>query len=125
VGALNALYEKYKGRVEFLLVYIREAHPTDGRQAPRNVKEGVLLPSVKTAGQKEEHATACVRKLNIKFPALIDGMDNQAEQAYTAYPDRLYLVGKYGRIAFKGQPGPRGFRPAELEAAIRKELGHR
>ena len=23
--------EKYKGKVEFLLVYIREAHPTDGR----------------------------------------------------------------------------------------------
>jgi len=118
VGALNALHDKYKDRVEFLLVYIREAHSTDGWQAPRNEKEGVLLESAKSIEQKEEHATACTRNLDIRFTTLIDAMDNNVESAYTAWPDRLYLVGKNGRIAWKSAPGPQGFRPPELEAAI-------
>nr|MCU0246815.1 hypothetical protein [Bryobacter sp.] len=82
MGALNALYEKYKERVEFLLVYIREAHATDGWQLPANLRDNVLLPEAKTAEQKEEHATACARTLGIKFTTLIDGMDYAVEKAY-------------------------------------------
>lgn len=119
---MNALAEKYKGRAEFLLVYIREAHPTDGWQVKINEREGVLLPTAKNAEEKEDHASACVTKLDIRFTTLVDGMDNKVEEAYAGWPDRLYLVGKDGRIAWKGDVGPRGFRPPELEAAIRKEL---
>ncbi len=119
------MYEKYKDRVEFLLVYVREAHPTDGWQVPANERAGVLLPAAKSIEQKEEHATACVRKLNIRFTTLIDGMDNKVELDYSGWPDRLYLVAKDGRIAYKGGPGPGGFHPNELEAAIGAELGRR
>lgn len=117
------MYERYKGQVEFLLVYIREAHATDEWQVPANVREGVLLESAKDIGQKVEHAASCTRKLDIRFPTLIDGMDNKVESDYSGWPDRLYLVGEDGHIAYKGAPGPGGFRPAELEAAIRKALG--
>ena len=120
---MNALFEKYGKEVEFLLVYIREAHSTDGWQLPANERDGVLLESAKSMDQKEDHATSCVRKLNIKFTTLVDNMDNLVETNYAGWPDRLYLVGRDGRIAFKGAPGPGGFRPPELEAAIRKELG--
>jgi hypothetical protein len=109
--------------VEFLLVYVREAHPTDGWQLPRNEREGALLPQARSADEKDSHATACVRKLHIEFPTLVDNMDNRVELEYSGWPDRMYLVGKDGRIAWKGRPGPAGFRPPELEAAILKELG--
>ena len=62
-------------------------------------------------------------KLDLDIPTLIDGMDNAVGAAYAAWPDRLYLVGRNGRIAYKGGPGPMGFKPQELEQAIRKELG--
>ena len=104
-------------------MYVREAHPTDGRQAPPNVRDGVLLPLARNEEEKDEHATSCVRKLNIGFPTVVDNMDNAVELDYAAWPDRLYLVGRDGRIAFKGAPGPGGFRPPELEAAIQRELG--
>jgi hypothetical protein len=106
-----------------MLVYVREAHPIDGQQAPANVRDGVLLPLAKDEAQKDEHATSCVRKLNIEFPTVVDNMDNAVELNYAAWPDRLYLVARDGRIAFKGAPGPGGFRPPELEAAIERELG--
>ena len=58
------------------------------------------------------------------MPCLIDDMDDSTMTAYNALPDRLYLIGKDGRIAFKGGRGPFGFRPSELETAIEKELAH-
>jgi hypothetical protein len=114
--------EKYRGKVEFLLVYIREAHPIDGRQTPKNVRDGVLLSAAKDFGEKEGYASSCVRKLGIKFATVVDNMDAKVELNYMGWPDRLYLVGKDGRIAWKGGPGPQGFQPPMLEAAIQKEL---
>jgi len=119
------MYEKYKGQVEFLLVYIREAHPTDGWQLPINEKQGVLLPQAKNLEEKEEHATSCVRKLGINFTTVVDNMDNRVELDYAGWPDRLYVVGKNGKIVMKSGPGPQGFHPTELEAAIQKELRSR
>ena len=115
--------EKYKDKVEFLLVYIREAHPTDGWQSPANKRDGIEIASAKTFDEKAAHATSCVRNLGIKFTTVVDNMDAKVELDYAGWPDRFYLVGGDGRIAWKGAPGPPGFKPAELEAAIRKELG--
>jgi type I thyroxine 5'-deiodinase len=122
VGDINGMHDRYKDKVEFLLVYIREAHPTDGRQVPANQRENVLYAEPKSDEERHEVAGVCIRKLDIHMPALIDNLKNTTEAAYAGWPDRLYLVDRGGRIAYKGQPGPAGFRPAELEAAIRTVL---
>lgn len=45
-------------------------------------------------------------------------MENSTDLAYSALPDRLYLIGADGTIVFRSGPGPMGFKPDELEAAI-------
>lgn len=117
--------KRYEGQVPFFLVYVREAHPVDGRQAPRNVRQGILVESAKTLADREATAEICIRKLDIRFPTLVDRMDNQVELAYAGWPDRLYLIGTDGRVVYKSAPGPAGFRPAELEAAIRRTIAAR
>ena len=67
-------------------------------------------------------ANTCVNDLNISIPCLLDDMENSTAVAYKGYPDRLYVVGKDGRIAFHGGPGPMGFKPGEMEKALRAEL---
>jgi len=114
------LYEQYGGQVQFYVVYILEAHPTDVWQMESNVKENVLFASPKNEEEREYVAGACVRKLGIKFPAVIDGFDNTTEKAYTGWPDRLYLIGSDGKVLYKSKPGPFGFKPEQLEAAIKK-----
>ena len=83
-----------------------------------NVKDGVVFVSPKGYEQRESIAGTCVRKLGIKFPAVVDTFDDQTEKAYTGWPDRIYLVGTDGQIKFKSKPGPFGFKPDELKAAL-------
>lgn len=104
----------------FCAVYIVEAHPTDIWQMKSNIKDNVLFANPKTDEERALVAGACVRKLGIKFPAVIDGIDNRTEVAYTGWPDRLYLIDRDGKVAFKSRPGPFGFKPDQLEAAIKK-----
>ena len=83
-----------------------------------NVRDNVLFSSPKDEMERAYVAGACVRKLGIKFPAMIDGFENQAESAFTGWPDRLYLIGRGGRVLYKSKPGPFGFHPKELAEAI-------
>lgn len=60
----------------------------------------------------------CAGRLEMHMPMVVDGPDNAVASAYGGWPDRLYLVGRDGRIAYQGGEGPFGFRPADLERAI-------
>jgi hypothetical protein len=53
---------------------------------------------------------------------VVDGLDNATSRAYGAWPDRLYIVGTDGKIAFAGAPGPKGFEPDEVEASLKGML---
>jgi Iodothyronine deiodinase len=88
-----------------------------------NVRDGVLFRSPRTDGERTETASACVRNLGIRIPALLDGIDNRTERAYTAWPDRLYLIGRNARVVFKTEPGPYGFSSHALEEVLRTEAG--
>jgi len=83
-----------------------------------NVRDKVVFQSPRNVDERNQVAGTCVRKLGIKFPALIDGFDNSAEKAYTGWPDRMYLIDTDGRIVYKSKPGPFGFKTKELGAAL-------
>ena len=83
-----------------------------------NVKDKVVFASPKNLGERQEVAGMCVRKLGIKFPALVDDFSNRAEMEYTGWPDRIYLIDNDGRVAYKSRPGPFGFHPDELKTAL-------
>jgi len=57
-------------------------------------------------------------KLGIEFPALIDDFNNPTEMAYTGWPDRLYVINREGRIAYKSDAGPYGFKPPKVEETL-------
>ena len=102
------------------MVYITEAHPSDVWQMQSNVKDKVVFASPKNEEERAFIAGACVRKLGIKFPAVLDEFGNSTERVYTAWPDRIYLIDGNGRVAFKTKPGPFGFKPDNLAAALAK-----
>jgi hypothetical protein len=113
---LETLYKNYKDRAEFLLVYIREAHPDSVLFTVKNGKE-VLEKIEQTSDLLERslHAEQCLASLKLSLPAVVDRADNKVNMAYAGWPDRFAVVGLDGRIAFYGKQGPSGFKPSEVE----------
>jgi type I thyroxine 5'-deiodinase len=104
-------------------VYIGEAHPSDAWQVASNLRDRVIVDSPLNAAEREALASICVTRLAIELPALVDGFDDAVEKAYTGWPERLYLIDRDGRVAYKSRPGPYGFRLIELERALHALVG--
>jgi len=94
------------------------SHPTDGWQMPSKLKNHVLVASARTFDDREEAASLCMVKLGLHIPALVDNIDDSTERAYTGWPDRLYVINREGRVAYKSKAGPFGFRPDEMAKAL-------
>jgi hypothetical protein len=54
----------------------------------------------------------------MSMPLLMDEMDDRAGYAYSAVPDRLYVIDRNGQVAYKSGRGPFGFKPGELEQSL-------
>jgi hypothetical protein len=99
-------------------VYVREAHPTDGWRMSSNDKDGVAFAQPTTDEERSEVAGKCCAALHMTIPLVVDRVDDQVGHAYSGMPDRLYLVDRDGKVAYKGGRGPFGFKPGELEQQI-------
>ena len=105
------------------MVYITEAHALDGA-APMGGNGAPIVEEPTTLAERRAIAKRCDIALSLSpMTVLIDDMKNTAGGAYSGHPDRLYLVDKEGRVSYAGDRGPRGFKPDELEDAIRADLG--
>lgn len=130
--SLKDLYGKFGDDVQFVSIYIREAHPVDGwwfgkgiiglamRVARFRAATDVYDPE--TIEERREVAGRCETSLAYGIPTLVDEMDDAVNEAYAAWPTRLYLIDLEGRVVYHGGLGPWDFRPAKLGAAIEEYL---
>jgi hypothetical protein len=123
LGELEELHERHGDDVAFFIVYIREAHPEDGWVLADNRREEIALVDPVSLDERAAAADACALRLRTRIPILLDDIDDEVASAYGGWPDRLYLIGRDGSVAFQGGRGPDGFQPAELAHAIETELG--
>jgi tetratricopeptide (TPR) repeat protein len=115
---LKRLQAQYGSQLPFLLVYIREAHATGQWQSTRNERDSVTLRPATNMDEKREHATVCRRQLHLSFQAVVDGMDGSVEAAYQAWPSRLFVIDKSGRIRYSTRLTEQDFHPEEVKQAI-------
>lgn len=130
--SLRDLYAKYRDSVQFLVVYIREAHPVDGWWLGGGMagqflkatgsKAATDVYDPKTIEERRAVAGRCQAELEYGISTVVDEIDDPVNKAYAALPTRLYLVGRDGRVVYAGGLGPFGFKPAELGEAIEKYL---
>jgi hypothetical protein len=118
------MWEDYGDEVEFFVVYIREAHALDSR-SPAGGNGTPIVEDPITLEERNQVAEVCMAKLALEpMPALVDDMQDTANNSYSGWPDRLYLIGRDGNVAYHGGRGPFGFTPDALEKAIVAELGN-
>ncbi len=115
--SLRDLYQQYNDKVQFILVYTREAHPTDGwYMGDHDIRNHQSMD------ERREVAGMCEVALQHGIKTYVDEMDDAVAEAYASLPDRLYLVGLEGKVVYAGARGPWGVKPAELKEAMDKHL---
>jgi hypothetical protein len=130
--SLQDLWAEYADSVEFLLIYIREAHPVDGWWLGKGLpglalklsksKAATDVYDPKTMDERRAVAGNCETALKYGIQTYVDEMDDRVNKAYAAGPARLYLVGADGKVVYAGGLGPFGFKPADLGKAIKEYL---
>ncbi|MBW03504.1 Type I iodothyronine deiodinase, partial [Eschrichtius robustus] len=108
------LIEDFSSIADFLIIYIEEAHASDGWAFKNNVdikNHQHLQDRLRAARLLLDRSPQC--------PVVVDTMKNQSSQLYAALPERLYVL-KDGRILYKGKPGPWNYHPEEVRAVLEK-----
>src|SRR5262245_8121107 len=83
-----------------------------------NDRSGVALAQPTNAEERTSAAAQCCTALKMTIPLCVDTLDDAVGRVFSGLPDRLYLLDKWGRVAYKGGRGPFGFKPGELEQSI-------
>jgi hypothetical protein len=105
-----------------LTVYIKEAHPEDEWQMKVNEKEDVCYAQPKTQSARVMIANDFVKRFQYNIPLLVDPIQNPANAAFSAWPERFYIIDEQGTIAYKGEPGPFGYKPEEVVQWLEKRF---
>jgi len=95
--------------VEFLMVYIREAHSTDGWAIEESGWS--ILPDAGDARERTAAAAQACSMLRLPFPIVVDSMDDAVARRWSAWPERLFVIDSSGRVVYTGEQGPWGFWP--------------
>lgn len=107
--AFQGVVQRNADIADSLLVYIEEAHPSDGwmsTDAPYNIPKHRCL----------EDRLSAAQLMHLEVPGclvVVDTMENCSSAAYGAYFDRLYVLHE-GKIVYQGARGPEGYRISEL-----------
>ena len=131
--SLQKLYNRYNEDIEFMVVYIKEAHAQDEwwlgetKLMRLGFELGGALANTElfaptTDEERLKNATKCKNRILGDLPTYVDGIDNAVNDAYAALPTRIYLIAKDGTVAWDSGLGPFGFIPDDLETAIKQYL---
>lgn len=117
------IFNDYKDRADFLTIYVREAHPTDEWQMKSNVKDDVCYAQPRNLSDRLAIANDFTKRFHYPLPFGVDDMNNAANDAYAAWPERLYIIDESGKIAYRGGMGPFHYNPSEVRSWLAARYG--
>jgi hypothetical protein len=112
---MQSMYDTYGDIAEFRIVYINEAHASDSSW-PVDYAEEKAITEHDDYGERCSTADMLLADKSITIPMVIDGMDNVVNEAYSAWPDRAFIVRTDGKLGVAAARGPWGFVPALEDA---------
>ncbi|MCS6978200.1 MAG: deiodinase family protein [Gemmatales bacterium] len=115
---VEEVWERHREHADFLMIYVREAHPTDGWKMVSNERQGVVVSQPKLYDERVAACQQFCKKLHPKMTVVVDELDDRVGGTYSGMPARLYILDHEGRIAYKSGRGPFGFKPWEMEQAL-------
>ena len=119
------MYDSYHERARFLTIYISEAHPNDEWQMDSNRKDNMVFNQPRTFAERCTAARLLPDRLHYRIPVAVDPIEAPAEKAFAAWPERIYIMDVGGRVVYKAEPGPFGFKPEDADKKLKELLATR
>ena len=120
LAQFRRLVADFEERVDFLIVYIDEAHPSDGWKFEGNAYDIAnhvdIEARLAAAGRLAENRLPC--------EMVVDSMSNRANKSYSAAPEKFVVIGEGGKVEYIGRMGPVGYRVEEVREWIESYLKH-
>lgn len=102
------MQQEFQEQVQFVLVYLREAHPKGGWE----MSDWSVLEDPTDLAARTAVAAHCCKELKFDSPIVVDTMDDDTAVRWSGWPERLFVVSSEGKIAYTGDMGPFGFNPS-------------
>jgi alkylhydroperoxidase family enzyme len=83
-----------------------------------NDRVGISIAQPRDVGERKAVAVRCCSSLKMRMPLLVDDLFDTVGHTYSGMPDRLYVIDRDGRVAYKSGRGPFGFKPGEMEQSL-------
>jgi alkyl hydroperoxide reductase subunit AhpC len=115
---VELVHQRWKNDADFVMVYVREAHPTNGWKMSSNERAGIAVPQPTTWDERTKVAEQFCSLHKPSLPVAVDDISDVVGNAYSGMPARLYVIDPQGKVAYKSGRGPFGFRPSEMEQAL-------
>jgi len=107
IGGIDDLAEEFNPNdVQFVFVYVREAHPGDKIEAHRSMEQKVAAAEV----LRDEEA--------LEIPVLVDDIRGTIHRKYGKLPNQTFIIDKSGRVAFRAY----WTQPSVIEEALKELL---
>jgi hypothetical protein len=104
IPALRRLHQTYGDRAAFLFIYIREASHAPP-EALQHIADDPAAPPDPEANRRWR-LRAALEHFRLSLPCLLDTDDARVEGLYQAWPTRLLLVDRAGRVALDSGNSP-------------------
>ena len=101
VEAIERIHRDLGDAVHWVLVYTKEAHPTDGWEVPLNTREGIEISQHTSFQERLDSAKQCNENLDLRLRVLVDRYDNSVTDAYGGAPNRGYVIDGDGKVISK------------------------
>ena len=88
-----------------------------------NLKDDVCYAQPRTLEQRVVIANDFIKRFKFILPFGIDDMSNAADNAYAAWPERIYIIDESGHIAYRGGMGPFNYKPEEAREWLAARYG--
>lgn len=96
---VNKIKEDYGDQVDFVTIYLCEAHAKDQWPLGRHVQ----VEQHKTIHDRIRTATNFMTQTGYALPMVVDCMGNDFMWRYFAHPERFFVF-ENGKLSFKAQP---------------------
>ena len=105
------LAEQFEEKVEFVLVYVREAHSKESVVTSGYEFANPVIPDPKSKEERVAAARRLCREQNLSFRIFIDDLSDRGATRWAAWPVRFFVVAPDRTVVYAGKPGPWGFFP--------------